>query len=134
MSEYGIKIKNYQAALIYGYNNGTRDRLESTDAMLVNSLFLDFLKENGLSIWKEESTRDVICLEFDFGAPSYKEEIAKLEKKIKSCEDDEWRETLKRLKDKCAVNKDKYKKVSKQELRTLYYENGVTIPDRKSVV
>lgn len=130
MSEYGIKIKNYQAALIYGYNNGTRDRLESTDAMLVNSLFLDFLKENGLSIWKEESTRDVICLEFDFGAPSYKEEIAKLEKKIKSCEDDEWRETLKRLKDKCAANKDKYKKVSKQELRTLYYENGVTIPYR----
>ena len=130
MSEYGIKIKNFEAALIYGYNNGTRDRLESTDAMLVNSLFLDFLKENGLSIWKEESTRDVICLEFDFGAPSYKEEIAKLEKKIKSCEDDEWKETLKKLKDKCTKNKNKYKKVSKQELRTLYYENGVTIPYR----
>ena len=128
MSEYGIRIKNYQAALIYGYNNGTRDRLESTDAMLVNSLFLDYLKENGLSIWKEESTRDVICLEFDFGAPSYKEEIAKLEKKIKECEDLNWKETLCKLKDKCEHNKDKYKKISKQELRTLYYENGVTIP------
>ena len=130
MSEYGIKIKNYQAALIYGYNNGTRDRLESTDAMLVNSLFLDFLKDNGLSIWKGESTRDIICLEFDFGAPSFKEEMAKLDKKIKDCENPEWKKSLCKLKDKCKANKDKYNKITKQTLRTLYYENGVTIPYR----
>ena len=128
MSEYGIKIKNFEAALIWGYNAGIRDRLETTDAMLVNSLFLDFLKENGLSIWKEESTRDVICLEFNFGVPSYTEEIKRLEKKIEKAETAEQKDIYKKLKDRCECNKDNYKKITKQELRTEYYVNGVTIP------
>ena len=38
--------------------------------MFTNSLFSDYLKENGLKIWKEESTRDIICLEFNFGTRS----------------------------------------------------------------
>ena len=130
MSEYGIKIKNFEAALIYGYNNGIRDRLESTDAMLVNSLFLDFLKENGLSIWKEESTRDVICLEFNFGVLSYEEELKKLDKKIKKSETEEQKEVFIKLKEKCISNKDKYKKISKQDLRIKYYTEGVTVPYR----
>ena len=130
MSEYGIKIKNFEAALVYGYNVGIRDRLESTDAMLVNSLFLDYLKENGLSIWKQESTRDVICIEFNFGVPSYEDEIKKLDRKIKSEETDNRKEIYKRLKDKCEQNKDKYQKITKQNLRIKYYTEGVTIPYR----
>ena len=130
MSEYGVKIKNFEAALIWGYNAGTRDRLESTDAMLVNSLFLDFLKENGLSIWKEESTRDVICLEFNFGVPSYEEELKKLDKKVKKSETNEQKDIYSKLKEKCTSNKDKYKKISKQELRIKYYTEGVIIPYR----
>ena len=55
MSEYGLKIKNFEAGSLYGYNLGIRDRLDSTDAMFTNSLFSDFLKENGLNIWKGES-------------------------------------------------------------------------------
>lgn len=82
MSKYGIKIKNYQAALIYENNLGIRDMLESTNAMLTNSLFLDFLLENGLNVYKEESTRDVICLEFGFGSHSYDDEIKKHQSKI----------------------------------------------------
>ena len=130
MSEYGIKIKNFEAALIWGYNAGIRDRLESTDAMLVNSLFLDYLKDNGLSIWKEESTRDVICLEFNFGVSSYEEEIKKLDNKIKKAETEDQKDIYKRLKGKCVQNKDKYKKISKQDLRIKYYTEGVTIPYR----
>ena len=41
MSEFGIKIKNIEAASIYEYKYGYRENLDSTDAMLVNSLFLD---------------------------------------------------------------------------------------------
>ena len=130
LSEYGIKIKNFEAALIYGYNANIRDRLESTDAMLVNSLFLDFLKENGLSIWKEESTRDVICLEFNFGVPSYDEEIKKLDGKIKKADSIEQADIYRKLKDKCKANKDLYKKISKQDLRIKYYTEGVTVPYR----
>lgn len=128
MSEYGIKIKNFEAALIYGYNVGTRSRLESTDAMLVNSLFLDYLFENGLTTHNGESTRDIICIEFNFGAPSYDEEIKKYKEKIK--ENPEREELFNKLIDAANNNKDKYKKISKQDLRTLYYTNGVTIPYR----
>lgn len=130
MSKYGIKIKNFEAALIYGYNAGIRDKLESTDAMLVNSLFLDFLKDNGLSIWKEESTRDIVCLEFNFGIPSYEEEIKRLNGKIKKAETDEKKEIYKRLKNKCEDKKDKYNKLTKQDLRVKYYVEGVSIPYR----
>ena len=80
MSEYGLKIKNIEAATLYEYNNGVRDHYEYKDAMFTNSLFSDFLKENGLKVWKEESTRDLICLEFNFGSRSYEEEIEHLKK------------------------------------------------------
>ena len=36
MSEYGLKIKNFEAGSLYGYNLGVRDRLDSTDAMFTN--------------------------------------------------------------------------------------------------
>ena len=89
MSEYGLKIKNFEAGSLYGYNLGVRDRLDSTDAMLTNSLFSDFLKENGLNIWKNESTRDVICIEFNYGTRSYEEEIKNFDKIIKEIKKDE---------------------------------------------
>ena len=71
MSEFGIKIKNIEASTLFEYNNGVRDHYEYKDAMFTNSLFSDYLKDNGLKIWKEESTRDLICLEFNFGSRSY---------------------------------------------------------------
>ena len=48
MSEFGIKIKNIEASTLYEYNNGVRDHYEYKDAMFTNSLFGDYLKENGL--------------------------------------------------------------------------------------
>ena len=46
MSEYGIKIKNIEAATLYEYNKGLRDHYEYKDALFVNSLFKDFMCEN----------------------------------------------------------------------------------------
>lgn len=136
MSEYGIKIKNFQAGSLYGYNLGIRDRLDSTDAMLTNSLFSDFLKENGLNIWKGESTRDVICIEFNYGTRSYEDEIKNFDKIIKDIqrdeilsEEDKKNRILKIefLKDCAEQNKDKYQKMSHQEIRTIFYTQGVDI-------
>lgn len=67
MSIYGIKIKNIEASTLFEYNNGVRDHYEYKDAMFSNSLFSKYLIENGLKIWKEDSTRDIICLELILG-------------------------------------------------------------------
>lgn len=80
ISEFGLKIKNIEASTLFEYNLGIRDHYEYKDAMFTNSLFSDFLKENGLKIWNNESTRDLICLEFNFGTRSYKKEMEHLYK------------------------------------------------------
>lgn len=144
MSEFGIKIKNIEASTLFEYNNGVRDHYDYKDAMFTNSLFSDFLKENGLKIWKDESTRDIICLEFNFGSRSYEEEIAHL-KKIAVNARTEYKmakshghaaqiEKKKRKRNKIASlfqdaqkNKDNYKKYSKEEIRKIFYNDGVTI-------
>lgn len=136
MSEYGLKIKNFEAGSLYGYNLGIRDMLDSTDAMLSNSLFSDYLKENGLNIWKNVSTRDIICIEFNYGTRSFEEEIAHFEKNIRTIQKDESLsndeklqavQKLEFLKERAIRNKDKYQKKSRQELRTLFYTQGVDI-------
>mgnify|MGYP003294697195 CR=1 FL=1 len=135
MSEYGIKIKNFEAGSLYGYNLGIRDRLDSTDAMLTNSLFSDFIKENGLNIWKGESTRDIICIEFNYGTRSYEDEIKNFDKIIKEIQKDESlseinkEERIQRiefLKERATQNKHKYHKISHQG-KTLHIINGLPL-------
>lgn len=144
MSEFGIKIKNIEAATLYEYNNGVRDHYEYKDAMFTNSLFSDFLKENGLKIWKEESTRDIICLEFNFGSRSYEEEINHLAKiaidarteyklaKSSGCTSQIVKKKNKRIKiaklfQETIKNKDKYEKHNKEEIRKIFYNDGVNV-------
>lgn len=103
--KFGIKINNYEAASIYGVNIGIRDHLESTPAMLTNSLFLDFLALEG------DFTRDVICLEFNYGSPSYEEEVKRAP------------ELLQRIEERKA----RYAPITKGNLRVLYYTQGVSI-------
>lgn len=119
MSEFGFKIKNYEAAVLYEYKYGFRGYLESTDAMLTNSLFLDFLLENGLETWKDEATRDIICLQFNYGTKSYEEMIGNLSNKAG--------EYFNNIKECVEKNKKYAVKIKKEELRTMYYEDGVTI-------
>ena len=121
MSEYGIKIKNIQAASIYEYTYGFRNRLDMTNAMLVNSLFLDYLLDNKLiRLWNEESTRDIICLQFDYGTKDYATTMRKLNGLSST-------EYIDQLKKNVEANKDKCVKISKDNLRTRYYIDGVEI-------
>jgi hypothetical protein len=118
---------------------GIRDKYDSTDAMLTNSLFLDFLKENGLDVYKNESTRDVICLEFEYGVNSFKDEIKAIEQRVRAkkkeldakkiSEEDflEYKEVSDRLKARAEEHKEQFKKRTRQQLRKDYYKNGVDI-------
>ena len=66
--------------MIYDVNLGIRDYFTCKDAMLNNSLFNFFLQKNGMNVYKGETTRDIICLDYDFGSRSYEEERDRLEK------------------------------------------------------
>ena len=72
MSKSGVRIYNIQAASIYEYMNGFRGYMDMTKAMLVNSLFLDYLLDNDLINVQNDSTKSIICLEFGYGTKDYK--------------------------------------------------------------
>ena len=144
MSQYGLKILNYSAGSIWGVSQGTRYSYDTTPAMLTNSLFLDFMKENGLKIYKEVSTRDIICIDFQYGSRTFKDEMkhlkdlatkARLEyKKAKGQGHTaqinkayKKRKNIERMYQQALENEDKYIKKSKEELRIEYYTNGVDI-------
>lgn len=126
MGQYGVRIKNFSAGQLYEYGLGVRDYLPYTNAMLTNSLFLDFLLRNGLKVSKNGYTRDVICINFDMGAKSYEETRKNIENKMKSA-DNEAQERLQYLLDSVNERADLYIKKSKEDIRIEYYENGVNI-------
>lgn len=144
MSEYGIKIKNIEAATLYEYNKGLRDHYDYKDAMFVNSLFKDFMCENKLKVWKEESTRDLICLEFNFGTRSYEDEIKHIRKIAKNARIDYKKAVSSGSKKLIEVQKNKKKKImslynfavkhkteyfslSADDIRKDFYNNGVNV-------
>lgn len=130
MSKFGLKIKNIEASTLYEYNKGIRDHYEFKNAMFTLSLFNDFVTENGLELATKESTRDIICLGFNYGTRSFEEEIAHLDKLIRkatSSGDENKLKKLNDIKDKAINNKSNYKKLSKEQLRTIYYRDGVDV-------
>jgi len=141
MGKYGFKIKNYDAADVYSYNLGLKDKYTTKDAMLVNSLFLDFLLEIGMETHNDESTRDVICIEFpkSHSVRSFDEELThldKIEKKlIKNKEGlseeqvERKLEGVKYFREKANENKDKFedRKLNGDDIRNIYYRDGVDI-------
>lgn len=128
--KYGYKILNIEAGSLYAYNNGARDRYDYKKAMLTNSLFLDFLLENGLKSYKETYTRDVIGINFSYGSRSYEEEMAHLEKTRKKYADLEAEDSLERIDgliNFAKENSEKFIKKSKEEIREIFYRDGVNI-------
>ena len=127
ISEFGIRIKNFSAGMLYQCNLGTRQFYTYTDAMLNNSLFYYYMRDHGLEVYKEESTRDIICLAFDFGSKSYKEQRKRVEKLYNRAKSDEQRENIQKILDKVDANKDKYVALSREQIRTKFYEEGVDV-------
>ena len=144
MSEFGIKIKNIEAATLYEYNKGLRDHYEYKDAMFVNSLFKDFMCENKLKIWNNESTRDLICLEFNFGTRSYEDEIAHIKKIAKNARIEYKKAISSGSKKLIEIQTNKKKKIislynfavnhktdyfslSADDIRREFYNNGVNV-------
>ena len=144
LSEFGLKIKNIEASTLFEYNNGVRDHFEYQDAMFVNSLFKDFLDKHGLENWKDESTRDIVCLEFNYGSRSYEEEKAHLLKVLNEARKEfrtaffkkdaflmekslKKRKKISELMKISHKNRKKYKKLSKEEIRILFYNKGISV-------
>lgn len=127
MGEYGLRIKNYQIGSIYGVMQGVRSNYDFTNAMWTNSLFLDYMIANGLNVYKDKATRDLIGVCCDYGSRSYEEEVAHLEKAMKQTEDEEKKEKLCSLLEETHNNKDKFNKLPKEKIRELFYENGLDI-------
>lgn len=136
MSEYGLKIKNFEAGSLYSYNLGVRNNYDYTNAMFTNSLFSDFLIQNGLNVWHGKSTRDIICIEFNYGSRSYDEEvkhIQKLKKELLASEDISEEEKARRLAKLDEImqftndNQDKFDKKSNEQIRDIFYTQGVDI-------
>lgn len=76
----------------------------------------------------DESTKDIICLDFQFGLRGYSEEISHLKKMRKEAgEDKEKLEQIDEIEKKVNSQKELYKKISKDEIRKIFYENGVNI-------
>lgn len=129
-TKYGYKILNIEAGSLYACNNGARSRYDYKKAMLTNSLFLDFLLENGLKSYKETYTRDIIGINFSYGSRSYEEEIAHLEKTKKKYVELDAQDSIKRIDDLIQFandNADKFIKKTKEEIRNIFYTEGVDV-------
>lgn len=113
--------------MVYEVNLGVREYIEYTDAMLNNSLFSYFLQKNGLDVYKGESTRDLICLKFDYGSRSYEDEKNRLLKLKEEAEDTESKNKIDTVLERISKNIDSYHKISKENLREKYYQDDVSI-------
>ena len=143
-SKYGIKISNYQASSIWDKTLGVRTNYNTTPAMLTNSLFLDFLKENGLKVNRQGFTRDVICLQFDSGSDSYKMALDRINKavaknrlerkkakasghKLQIEKAERSKRVISERKRFIESHKEVFNRKSANELREHYYVNGLEI-------
>ena len=129
MGKYGWRIRNYKAATILGKNTGIRDKYDYTEAMLHKSLFTLWLHKNGMHTGKkDESTQDIICIDFGFGLRSYKEEVKHIQDmRKKSADNPEKLQIIDSLEQKIHERKDLYRKISTDEIRRIFYEEGVSV-------
>lgn len=111
--------------MLYDVNLGTRDYFTYTDAMFNNSLFSFFLQKNGLNIYKgksgkkNESTRDIICLDYEFGSRSYDNEHTRLEKLFNNTDGDS-KERIKQALQKVEDRKDLYDENHEMKFESIF--------------
>lgn len=112
--------------------------------MFVNNRFKDFICKNGMKDWKGESTRDIICLEFNFGTRSYEAEIEHIRKIARKARVDYKKAISLKNKHQIRVqenkkhkimelynfavqHKNEYKELSADDIRTYFYTHGVNV-------
>ena len=134
LSKYGLKIKNFSCGVLYEYNLGVREHLTYTNAMFTNNLLSYYLIDNGLKVSKDGRTRDIIGINFDFGAKSYEETRKKIERSIElqkaktgDEDNDDRLDVLSGLLEYVDDKRDLYIKKSKEDIRTEFYQNGIDI-------
>ncbi len=142
MSEFGFKIQNIEASTLFEYNAGLKEHYEYKEAMFANSLFKEYLEQNGLQLYKDDFTRDIICLEFNYSTKSFQQEMQHLIKLAKSTKMELRKAKIKRepnsihalqnkldkivhLLYKTKKNRWNYVPLSKEELRKKFYKDGV---------
>ena len=135
ISKYGVKIRNIEISSLYDYQNGSRNYFLSKDAMFTNSLFLDYLLENGLKVTKSGFTQDIVCFEYNMNCKSYKEQVKIINNAIdKNKQSDKYDEDKnKKLNDyleKVKSISSKFKKMSKDKIRTESYSKPISITYR----
>lgn len=112
--------------------------------MFTNSLFKDYLVDNGLKTWKDEFTRDIICLEFNYGSRSYAQELDHLRKVSKNALKEyrvarirgdknlvakahQKRKKMTELLTIAYQHRNKYIELSNENLRNKFYNEGVDV-------
>ncbi len=124
--------------MLYDVNLGIRDHFTYTDAMLNNSLFSFYLQQIGLNVYrgkgkndkeksKNESTRDIVCLDFDFGSRSYHAELNRLNKLLDTDLPTESKKHIENAIKKIQSRKVLYSEKKRGEIRELFYNDGVDI-------
>lgn len=134
MSKYGVKIKKFQAGRLYEYILGVRE-FSYNKAMMINSLFLYYLQDNGLKMSKDGSTRDIISISFNEGSKSYENACKRVQKAIdKELElaqpDNNKINNLNNILDNIELHKDSFDEKSFEDIRADWYKNGLTIEYR----
>lgn len=133
MLDCKVKIKNIKSGSLYEYDLGTREAYDYNYAMYNNSLLLQYLLNNGLKVNKK-FTEDIICIDFAYGSRDYEEEVLHLENLIKNGNSEDRIEKLKGFLENVHLNKNKYNKLSKEEIRTLFYKNGISIKYKNKTI
>lgn len=99
---------------------------------MVNSLLLDFLQHNGLRTSKDGNTRDIISISFDMESKSYESSRKNLQNALdqelaKDIQDEKRINALREKIEQVDMNKDKFTKKSKEEIRDEWYRDGVSV-------
>lgn len=66
MNPYGLRIKTIEASTLLEYQEGRRAFYNYKESLFPNSLFLDFLLSQGITVQKNGATRDLLCFTFQY--------------------------------------------------------------------
>lgn len=66
MNPCGLRIKTIEASTLLEYQEGRRTFYNYKESLFPNSLFLDFLLSQGITVQKNGTTRDLLCFTFQY--------------------------------------------------------------------